>query len=222
MRQCLPLGLSGLFFGLLGALSIVFGADQSAAQTHEAHEHGVAQLNVAVESSQVELDLDSPLINFISFEHPPSTPEQKEEVRRLGETLAGYGELFILTPEAGCKASGLALSSENIEASLLPPGTLADDAHGHAEGGHVHGDHDGEAGHGEHHEAGHDHEDGEHEHGDLEGRFVFSCQKPEALKSLEIKLFEKFPSLESINVQLVSDKGQRAASLNSKSPAINW
>jgi hypothetical protein len=222
MRQCLPLGLSGLFFGLSGALLIIFGADQLTAQTHEAHEHGIAQLNVAVENSQVELDLDSPLINFISFEHPPSTPEQKEEVKRLGQTLAGYGELFILTPEAGCTASGLALSSDNIEASLLPPSTLADDDHKSGDSGHIHGDHGEEAEHGEHHEAGHDHEDGDHEHGDLEGRFVFSCQKPEALKSLEIKLFEKFPSLESIDIQLVSDKGQRAASLNSKSPSINW
>ena len=54
---------------------------------HGAHKHGVSQLNVGVSGSKVEIELASPGVDIVGFEHKPSTAEQKERV------LASFVEL---------------------------------------------------------------------------------------------------------------------------------
>ncbi|MDR1395070.1 MAG: DUF2796 domain-containing protein [Deltaproteobacteria bacterium] len=222
---------------LSALIGIVFGRP-AAAQTHGPHEHGTASLKVILDQNLVELELDSPLINFISFEHPPRTPEQETEVRRMGEILAKFGELFVPTPAAGCQPKGLNVHSDNIKPALLPEASLPDeDDHGPADH-HDGADHDHEDGDHDHEDADHDHEDGDHDHdgeeagshhhedggvhGDLEARFVLECADPGALKGLEVKLWDKFPSLSTLNVQAAGPFGQRAFTLNSKNQSLAW
>jgi hypothetical protein len=221
MRQIsLVLGIGLLCLAFWG----VFGSRPAAAQTHEAHEHGVAVLNVAVEKGEVEIGLDSPLINFIPFEHAPGNPEEEQAVRQMGELFADFSSLFVFPAQAGCAPKGFRLESANIPTALLPAGTLPPGEGAHHEPGD-HDDHDDDGDHEDHDHGDHDHgdaEDADHDHGDLEGLFVFACQKPETLKSLSVKLFEKFPSLETLNVQLVTDTGQKGQSLKADNPTVNW
>jgi hypothetical protein len=89
-------------------------------ETHEAHEHGVAALNIAIEGSRVELALDSPSINVLGFEHAPRSDSERAAVARAQRTLEGAERLFALTHAAECR-----LTSSDVVA----PTWSEDDTH---------------------------------------------------------------------------------------------
>jgi hypothetical protein len=71
------------------------------------------------------------------------------------------------------------------------------------------------------HAAGHEH--GEHAgHADLEGEFVFECGRPEALRDLEVRLFEHFTRLEHLAVQVAGPRGQTSARLDARRNRVSW
>jgi len=70
---------------------------------HGAHEHGVSQLNVGVSGAKVEIELASPGVDIVGFEHKPSTAEQKESVKQALAKLRKPGTLVELPKGAKCK-----------------------------------------------------------------------------------------------------------------------
>ncbi|MFO6377007.1 DUF2796 domain-containing protein, partial [Pseudomonas aeruginosa] len=60
------------------------------------HEHGVAQLNVALDGKTLELELDSPAMNLVGFEHAASTDADKAAVAKARAQLEKPLELFAL------------------------------------------------------------------------------------------------------------------------------
>ena len=205
-------------------LSTVLGTAlfYSLALAHGAHEHGVAKMNIAIEGATVEIALESPLINAISFEHAPNTEAQRAEVRAMAAKLRQPEEIFLLTKAAQCRPVEVSLTSENLPPELLGETAAAtesdkkapaakDDDKAVAEAHHEHDEHDG-----------HDAHDGHDGHGDLDASFTFACAKPEALKSLDVQLFKAWPSLHEVEVQLVTPSGQKGAELTSKKPTLTW
>jgi len=175
-------------------------------QAHNAHEHGTAKVNIAVEGARVNLGLESPLANLLPFEHRPETPEQRLEVQNLALRLRHQAEtLFQLTPAAECRLTKVELESANLEPELLDPEAtpepaLTDD------GGNKNS------------KKAEDHE----EHGDLDADFTFLCAKPENLSGLDILLFDAWPKIEKIEVQAATPRGQRAATLSPKKHQWSW
>lgn len=66
---------------------------------------------------------------------------------------------------------------------------------------------------------GHEHE---REHADLDGEFTFTCAQPALLRGLEVKLFDAFPGLKRLDVEVATGKGQTAAKLDGKKRRIDW
>lgn len=58
---------------------------------------------------------------------------------------------------------------------------------------------------------------GKGEHADLEAQFSFQCAQPQALRALDVALFDAFKRLQRIDVQVAGAKGQSKATL--KRPA---
>ena len=58
---------------------------------------------------------------------------------------------------------------------------------------------------------------GKGEHADLEAQFTFQCAQPQALRALDVALFDAFKRLQRIDVQVAGAKGQSKATL--KRPA---
>ena len=52
-------------------------------EQHQAHVHGEATLHVVVEGNTVEIELQSPAMNLLGFEHSPETQQQKNGINRL-------------------------------------------------------------------------------------------------------------------------------------------
>ena len=94
------------------------------AQAHEpgAHVHGVAELRVVVDGSQLQISLESPLDNLLGFEHVPRTDVQRTAVRQMARTLRDAGDVFAPTAAAHCRLTTVRLASsaalgESIEAT---------------------------------------------------------------------------------------------------------
>lgn len=54
---------------------------------HEAHTHGIADLNIAIDDDSVFIELESPAINLLGFEHKPHNDAQRQALTATLEVL---------------------------------------------------------------------------------------------------------------------------------------
>ncbi|MEQ1743071.1 MAG: DUF2796 domain-containing protein [Candidatus Nitrotoga sp.] len=163
----------------------------------EAHVHGVATLQLALDDSLLHLNLSSPLDSLLGFEHLPRTEKQKAAVRHMADQLRQAERLFQPTLAARCT-----LKTYSLESPVLETGKHK----GHDQKGH---DHEGD-----NHEG--------HDHTDLNAEFVFYCAKPNELRDLEINLFSYFPGLLRLKTEAATPRGQSAAILTPSKRRITW
>lgn len=177
---------------------------------HEAHEHGVAHMNVAFEGNDLHIEFTSPAANIVGFEHHPDSEKQKAAVKKAIETLKAGEALFILSPGAQGKFVKSMVSTDiesdsNEESERAPT--------------HEHGDTNKEAVE-EKHQG--NHEEDEHErHSEFKAEYHFVCKKPEKLALIEVLLFRLFPGIEHIEVQLLTASKQTAIELTANKNKIS-
>ena len=76
-----------------------------------AHEHGVARLNVVLDGKALELELVSPAMNLVGFEHAASSDADKAKVAAARAQLEKPLALFALARAANCSESEQELQS---------------------------------------------------------------------------------------------------------------
>jgi hypothetical protein len=175
---------------------------------HEAHEHGTARINLGLEGQRVNIELETPLANLISFEHAPETDGQNEEVRNMAKIMRNAEALFLFPVEAECRLEKVSLKSEAIRDELLFPDGAPAVTGAKAESEKA-------ASPGEKKET-------EERHADLDAEITFICRQPEKLTRIEVGMFKRFPNLKEMDVQMVTPKGQGAAELTPKANVITW
>lgn len=159
----------------------------------DAHEHGAAQLNVVLDGKALELQLESPAMNLVGFEHVAKTDADKAKVAAARSQLEQPQTLF------GLSAGDCQISKQELESPLF---TDHADTHKHK--------HD--------HEKSHD-----SEHSDIHAHYSLDCQKPEELKQLNLgELFKRFPATEKIQVQLIGPNGQQGLELTPAQPTLSF
>jgi len=104
---------------------------------HGVHVHGRAQLNIVLEGQELLVELKSPGMNILGFEHAPLTDEQRAVVNQAKQILGDPSNVIEL--EGG--------SCRLVSAEVDMP--AAHEHHGH--GGHHGHAHDSEAMHSEIH-----------------------------------------------------------------------
>ena len=178
-----------------------------AAQAHDhehehgslgAHEHGVARLNAVLDGQALELELESPAMNLVGFEHVPSTDADKAKVAAARTQLEQPLVLFSLPKAAACT-----VAKQELESPLFGDKPDADD----------HDDDDKDA-------AGHEHH---HEHSEIHAHYQLTCAKPDALKNLDLgRIFKTFPATQKIQVQLISPSGQQGVEATAKAATLKF
>lgn len=126
----MPRRLHALFLALL-PLSAVPAAEPSLPHSLPSlavHEHGSAQLNLALDGRSLELELASPAMNLVGFEHPPREANDRALVAAARAALEQPGALFGIPAAASCRVDHLELDGEAFEA---PP--AGSEASGHSE-----------------------------------------------------------------------------------------
>lgn len=66
------------------------------------HEHGMSTLNLALEGNQLEIELESPAMNIVGFEHAASSDADQATVSAARAALEKPLTLFSLPAAAGC------------------------------------------------------------------------------------------------------------------------
>ena len=162
-----------------------------------AHEHGVGRLNAVLDGKALELELESPAMNLVGFEHVASTDADKAKVAAARAQLEQPLTLFSLPKAAGC-----VVAKQELESPLFGDKPDADDH-----------DEDEDADDHEHH----------HEHSEIHAHYQFTCAKPEALKNLDLgQIFKTFPATQKIQVQLISPSGQQGVEASAKAATLKF
>ncbi|MCV6639600.1 DUF2796 domain-containing protein [Candidatus Albibeggiatoa sp. nov. NOAA] len=183
---------------------------------HGKHQHGVAELSIALSQQEIEIELQTPAYNVLGFEHAPSTEQQQQHVTTQFATLKQPANLFAWN--TACE-----LEKVEIESPFEDDDHHDEDEHKH------HGHHDeGEHKHHGHHNEGeykhhghHDEDEHSETHSDIEVMYHYHCQSLPT--SLDTKgLFTQFPNFETINLQWVNDNQQSAQALTAGSAQVKF
>lgn len=160
-----------------------------------AHEHGVGRLNAVLDGQALELELDSPAMNLVGFEHLATTAADKAKVAAVRKQLENPVALFNLPKGAGCVVSTQALNSP-----LFGDKPEADH------------DHDDDGAH-EHH----------HDHSEIHAHYQFTCTTPTALGNLDLtQVFKTFPATQKIQVQLIGPSGQQGVEATATAATLTF
>ena len=191
--RCLLLALP---FAML-PLAVAHAADE---HDHEhgslgAHEHGVGRLNAALDGKTLALELQSPAMNLVGFEHVATSDADKAKVAAARALLEQPLSLFNLPKAAGC-----VVENQELESPLFGDTPDADDDHG-------------EDAKDEHH----------HDHSEIHAHYQFTCATPDALKTLDLaNIFNAFPATQKIQVQLIGPSGQQGVDVTAKAAALKF
>lgn len=177
--------LSGFCILLLGPVAAVAQIERQ----HGAHVHGEAMGRMALDGTQLRLELEIPGINLAGFEHPPRGPEEVTTIERVVDTL-NAGNWLTVDDRGNCRIESINAHTHGFD---------ADDNHH---------DHNHDASHDDSSDA-HDHQGAEHSHhAHAEFHLVahLECANSGRLRWLEIDLFDDFPGNELIVVDVLTEK----------------
>lgn len=145
----------------------------SSAQS-QAHQHGVLEIDIAVEARKLTLQMESPLDNLVGFERAPRNDVERKRVEGALAKLRAAHSLFVIDPAAQCKVTSVTLTSAVLKLGALHPAGASAKV----------------------------------DHADIDASFEFECQDATRAAFIDIGLFDVFAEMKSIEVQVVTDKGQ--------------
>ncbi|MBV4523728.1 DUF2796 domain-containing protein [Pseudomonas sp. SWRI74] len=157
-----------------------------------AHEHGVGRLNAALDGQTLELELESPAMNLVGFEHAANSDADKAKVAAVRAQLEKPLVLFNLPKAADC-----VVENQELESPLFGDAPAADD----------------EDAKDEHH---HDHSE-IHAH----YQFTCATPAALKTLDLA-NIFNTFPATQKIQVQLISPNGQQGVEVTAKAAALKF
>jgi len=165
-----------------------------------AHEHGVGRLNAVLDGQALELELDSPAMNLVGFEHAATSAADKAKVAAARKQLENPLALFNLPKAAGC-----VISTQELNSPLFGDKPEAD----HDDDD----DHDAKDGAHEHH----------HDHSEIHAHYQFTCATPTALSNLDLtQVFKTFPATQKIQVQLFGPSGQQGVEATPQAATLKF
>jgi hypothetical protein len=91
-------------------------------EQHHPHEHGKVTINAALDGNQLVIELDSPAVNVVGFEHEPRNDDERAAVSAAAELLGNGRGLFTLPKEARCQFEKAEIKAPQWETTDDVPG----------------------------------------------------------------------------------------------------
>ena len=174
----------------LGASLLIFSFDVGAAaekRRHDAHVHGVAEINIAVEGTKATVEFRAPAESVMGFEHEAkSESDKKKRDAALEQLRAKGGHMVVFDLKLGCKSSDM--KTAIVEAR-------ADSTKAHAS------------------KDAHKDQKKSGEHREVHGTFSVACDKPLAGSRVRFGVSKVFRDIQEIKVQVLGDSGQSGATI---------
>lgn len=211
-------------------LSTKLSIKQSAAQANQSlavHVHGLAEITVAVDQHHLEIELISPAVNLVGFEHQAHSAEEIALVNRAQSMLSRADLLFSL-PDAKCTlvkhATNLsslipesAVSPDNtVQANTVQPNTvqlntvqtntIQHNTHAHESS----------------HQTTQKHPLGNNaHHSEVTANYLYHCEKPLLLVQIKVNALDVFTELKKVKVMWINNSQQGAITLDRHNNVIN-
>ena len=202
-------------FIVLVCLFVSFNFAAQASREKDSHEHGAANIMLAMEGEKLHLNFEVPSESLIGFEHFPKSQDQRQNFNEAIQTLSEPSKLFSLPANAECLLVGI-----NVSQSLFSGKGGHDhdekDEHGHDEKGFW----DSLFGHDEKDEHGHDKSEKSEIHSEFNSKYQWNCHHLDDLDSIGTQLMNIFPRIEEIRVSWIAENSQGAIELESKDDRI--
>ena len=164
----------------------------------DAHEHGVGELNIALDGETVAMEFHAPGADIVGFEYEAESAEDRAAIDAAVAVLARPLDLFVMPDAAECGVTEASAALESEEDH---------DDHDHEE--HAEGeDHD------EHAEAG-------GSHTEFHAEYILTCGNPDALTSIEFAYFATFENARELEVQIVTPSGAQAFEVERDEPTLD-
>ena len=161
------------------------------------HEHGVGELNIAIDSNMIALEFMLPGADIVGFEYKAKSDEDLAKIENALLVLENYENLFALTKNSKCVLADL-------------------DYHLSGEEHDEHADEE----HDEHADKEHEEHADEESHTEFYAKYSFKCDNIKLLDKVEFSYFKSFPNSSELEVQFVSDIGSNAFEVEADKPAI--
>ena len=200
----------------LASLMLTLPSVHANASELDAHEHGSANLDIAIDTSTIEMRFESPAVNIVGFEYATEDEQQLLLINKAKSNLSNFDLIYGLVGDVSCQ-------TVKSSAKWVTEHEAGHDDHDDHEAGHDdHDDH--EAGHDDHddHEAGHDDhgEVAKAEHAEFIAEYRLECNQLNNLAAIDVKMFEFFPAIEDLDVQVVYSQGQIKYELDANNTLI--
>jgi len=169
------------------------------------HEHGVGELNIAIDGLLAEFEFMLPGADIVGFEYEAKSDEDLAKIENALLVLENYENLFSLTKNSKCVLADLDyhLSGEEHEEH-------ADEEH------EEHADEE----HEEHADEEHEEHADEESHTEFYAKYSFKCDDIKQLDKVEFSYFKNFPNSSELEVQFISDIGSNAFEVEADKPVI--
>ena len=166
----------------------------------DSHEHGSANLMLAIEGDKLQIGIEVPSESLIGFEYFPKSRSDRKKFNEAIKILSNPSKFFSTPDDAECLLTGF-----NVSQTLFSG--EEEDEHGHEK--------KDEHGHDDHDEHGHeDSEEGEI-HSEYRSNYSWNCLHTDEIDSIGNKLFSFFPRIEEIRVNWITTSGQGSLEIES-------
>ena len=181
----------------LASLMLTLPSHHAIASELDAHEHGSATLDIAIDTNTIEMKFESPAVNIVGFEYATEDQQQLLLIKQAKKNLSDFDTIFQLVGDVSC---------QTVESSA---NWVTEHEEDHEE--------DHEEGHEEDHEEGHDDHEADHddhgevakaEHAEFIAEYRLKCNQLNNLAAIEVNMFKFFPGIADLDVQVIYSEGQ--------------
>jgi hypothetical protein len=175
---------------VLGVWLLMFFFDVGAAaekRRHDAHVHGVAEINIAVEGTKATVEFRAPAESIMGFEHEAkSESDRKKRDAALEQLRTKKDQMILFDAKLGCKSSDVKTAIVEQKGDDTKAQSGKDAQKDQKKSG---------------------------EHREVYGTFSVACDKPLAGSRVRFGVSKVFRDIQEINVQVVGDSGQSGATI---------
>jgi hypothetical protein len=160
------------------------------------HVHGLSELTMTIEKQTLEIEVTSPAINIVGFEHRAKTKKNIALVQKARIRLSRHEDLFSFSGGA------CILIDKSVDiSSITKANNLVTDLHEH----------------------GHEHinDTEKFSHREVIGHYRYYCKKASTLTAITVKIFDQFVGINQIKARWLNETQQGSVTLSPTKQIIN-
>lgn len=164
----------------------------------DAHVHGLSELAIAMEGENLEIELTTPAMNLVGFEHKASAPKDILAIENAASMLRQH-EALLLFSGGRC---------HHLETSIDLSDLIKSDDHEH-----VRQQSSNEHKHDDEHKKEHEEHAQKNNHRDVVANYKYRCENIAQLSAITVDLFDNFSGIHKMNAVWVKPIQQGAVTL---------